>query len=246
MPRRPRVVVPGVAHHITQRGNNRQAVFASDDDRQLYLHLLTHHALRSSMRILGYCLMTNHVHLIAAPEHEHSLARALRHAHAEYAQAFNRAGSRSGHLWQNRFFSCPLEGPHVEIALLYVDLNPVRAGLVAEPWDWPWSSARVHSVAGAADAVLDAAWIQAIGGWDFDGWRSCLAQGLPEPECAELRRATHAGEPLGSKDFLASLERQARRRLRVFARGRPPKQHTAGEAAGIQGMLFVDGAGEIG
>src|SRR5581483_10522908 len=206
MPRRPRVVVPGVPHHITQRGNNRQAVFACDDDRQLYLHLLTHHAIRSGMRILGYCLMTNHVHLIAVPEHEHSLSRALRHAHAEYAQAFNRAGSRSGHLWQNRFFSCPLEGQHVEIALRYVDLNPVRAGLVAVPWDWRWSSARVHSVAGSADPVLDAAWMQAVGNWDFAGWSGGLAQGLPERECAELRRATYAGEE--NRDSLRACRRE--------------------------------------
>jgi len=136
MPRRPRAVFPGVAHHITQRGNNRQPVFFSDDDRRFYLDLLSHHSTRSGVRVIGYCLMTNHVHLVAVPEREDSFARALRHAHSEYALARNRADGRSGHLWQNRFFSCPLDSSHLMAALRYTDLNPVRAALCLQAWDW--------------------------------------------------------------------------------------------------------------
>ena len=136
MPRRPRAVFPGVAHHITQRGNNRQPVFFSDDDRRFYLDLLSHHATRSGVRVIGYCLMTNHVHLVAVPEREDSFARALRHAHSEYALARNRADGRSGHLWQNRFFSCPLDSSHLMAALRYTDFNPVRAALCLQAWDW--------------------------------------------------------------------------------------------------------------
>jgi putative transposase len=222
--------VPSVPHHITQRGNNQQPVFASDDDRRFYLDLLTGNALRSGMRILGYCLMSNHVHRIAVPERECSLACALRPAHSEYALAFNCARSRSGHLWQNRFFSCPLESSHLEMALQYVDLNPVRAGLVTTAWNWPWSSARAHSMVDAADSMLDAAWREVTGPWDFAGWRERLILGQEEGESASLRRATFAGEPLGSQEFLASLERHAGRRLRVLARGRPPKPRTSGES----------------
>jgi putative transposase len=154
MPRRSRLVVPEIAHHITQRGNDRQAVFFSADDRRLYLHLLAQQAAACGTHILGYCLMTNHVHLVAAPDREDSLARTLGRTHAEYAQAVNRSRSRTGHLWQNRFFSCPLDPSHLENVMRYVDLNPVRAGLTDAAWEWPWSSARVHCVPGAGDLVL--------------------------------------------------------------------------------------------
>src|SRR5437764_5697439 len=122
MPRRARVIVPGVAHHVTQRGNNRQQVFYSLDDRSLYLDLLTRHARRYGTQILGYCLMTNHVHLVVVPEHENSLARSFGRTHAEYALALNQSEKRSGHLWQNRFFSCPLDASHLENAIQYVEL----------------------------------------------------------------------------------------------------------------------------
>ena len=111
MPRRQRAVFSGVAHHITQRRNNRQHVFFSSDDRRSYLELLSHYAARSGTRVIGYCLMTNHVHLVAVPEREDSFVHTLRHAHSEYALAHNRADGRSGHLWQNRFLSCLLDCP---------------------------------------------------------------------------------------------------------------------------------------
>ena len=156
MPRRPRVVIPGVPHHITQRGNNRQPVFFSPDDRLFYLDLLSRHARRSGVHILGYCLMTNHVHLIAVPERDASLARALRHAHSEYSLALNRSARRSGHVWQNRYFSCPMSADRLLSALRYVELNPVRAGMVGAAWNWRWSSARAHTVAGASDGCYAA------------------------------------------------------------------------------------------
>jgi putative transposase len=137
MPRRPRVILPGVAHHVTQRGNNREPVFRSSDDRRFYLELLGRHAAHYGARILGYCLMTNHVHLIAVPEREDSLARSMGSTHSEYALALNYAQGRSGHVWQNRFFSCPLEESHLLRALRYVELNPVRAELASAPDGWP-------------------------------------------------------------------------------------------------------------
>ena len=144
MPRIARVVAAGVPHHITQRGNNRQQIFFSDRDRRFCLTLLRHHAERHGLRVLGWCLMPNHVHLIAIPEHERSLARALGRAHYEYAIYLNHERERSGHLWQNRFFSTPLDRHHLRVALRYVDLNPVRAGLAEEPAAYLWSSALPH------------------------------------------------------------------------------------------------------
>ena len=132
MPRRPRFVLPGVPHHITQRGNNRQDVFFCDQDRVLYLQMLQHHALRHQTRVLAWCLMTNHVHLILIPETPESLALTLGQAHSQYSLEQNRRQRRVGHLWQNRFFSCALEPSHLLAAMHYVELNPVRAGMSGE------------------------------------------------------------------------------------------------------------------
>ncbi len=186
--------------------------------------------------------MTNHVHLIAVPEREGSLARTLGCAHAEYALAVNHAQGRSGHLWQNRFFSCPLDESHLWCALRYVELNPVRAGLASEPSGWPWSSARAHTVDHALDPVLDCRWVEYFGRWDYSEWREILSAGISGGESDAIRRATHTGEPLGSREFVAALERQAGRRLRVLARGRPPKKPEPVEAPGRQGSLFAGGS----
>jgi len=239
MPRRPRVVIPGVAHHVTQRGNNREPVFHSCEDRRFYLDLLARHAGHHGARVLGYCLMTNHIHLIAVPERESSLARTLGSTHSEYALALNQAYGRSGHVWQNRFFSCPLGESHLLSALRYVELNPVRAGLASEPAGWPWSSARAHTVDQALDPVLDRRWVEHFGRWDYGEWREILTAGLSGGESDSIRRATYAGEPLGSREFVAALERQTGRKLRVLARGRPPKKAEAVDDPGRQGSLFA-------
>ena len=120
MPRAARIVLPGVSHHVTQRGNNRGDVFFVDDDRRVYLGLLRSGAERYGLRVEGYCLMTNHVHLVCVPTSEHSLARALALANLLYTQYVNRMHGRSGRLWQNRFFSCPLDDAHRVAALCYV------------------------------------------------------------------------------------------------------------------------------
>src|SRR3989304_6265032 len=139
MPRVARIVVPGMPHHITQRGNNRQAVFFVDDDRRMYLALLKAQAEIHGGGVLGYCLMTNHVHLIGVPQREESLAKAVGRTHFLYSQYINRFHKRSGHLWQNRFFSCALDEVHLLRALAYVERNPVRAKLVRLAWQYEWS-----------------------------------------------------------------------------------------------------------
>lgn len=148
MPRAARVVGAGAPHHITQlvtqRGNNRQDVFLTDEDRRFYLAALGENSLRYGLRILGYCLMTNHVHLVALPEREETLARAMQRTHSRYAERYNRLRGRGGHLWQNRFISCALGRDHLVTALAYADLNPVRAGLVGRAEQYPWSSTGAH------------------------------------------------------------------------------------------------------
>jgi putative transposase len=215
--------VTGIPHHITQRGNNRQVVFLADEDREVYLHLLRDRSRRYGLRILGYCLMTNHVHLVAVPDHSDSLARALGQTHAQYALALNRSETRSGHIWQNRFFSCPLAGSHLGAALRYTELNPVRAGLVGTAWHWRWSSAWAHVTESVCDPLLDAGANEWSGPWDHAGWRDWLDVQAAEGHEQEIRRATLTGEPLGSAEFLRDLERKTGRRLVVLPRGRPKK-----------------------
>ena len=125
-----RVVVPGEPHHITQRGNNRQDVFFTDEDRRFYLETLKERSERYGVKILGYCLMTNHVHLVAVPRAAESLSKGIGGTHLQYARYVNRLHGRSGHLWQGRFFSIPLDAAHAVFAVRYVERNPVRARMV--------------------------------------------------------------------------------------------------------------------
>jgi len=134
MPRHARIVIPGLSHHITQRGNNRQDVFFVDDDRVAYLDLLREQCLKHRVRVLGYCLMTNHIHLIATPAHEDSLNLAIGRTHFLYTQLINRLHDRSGHLWQGRFHSCLMDGAYTLAAMRYVERNPVRAKMTRAPW----------------------------------------------------------------------------------------------------------------
>src|SRR6266478_1975383 len=139
MARIARVVVPGCWHHVTQRGNQQQTVFFDDSDRKFYLDLLRRYCSRHSVRITGYCLMGNHVHLLAIPAHQTGLAHALGRTHNDYARWLNLRRRQSGHVWQNRFYSCALDEEHKWTALRYVEQNPVRAGLVASAAEWLWS-----------------------------------------------------------------------------------------------------------
>jgi putative transposase len=159
MPRVARIVLPGQPHHVTQRGNNRQDVFFVDDDRHAYLDLLQAHGERFGFTVLGYCLMSNHVHIVGTPTRADSLAKAIGRTHFRYSQYINRRHRRSGHLWQNRFFSCALDEVYLWRTLCYVERNPVRAKLVRRAWAYPWSSASVHVSGTAPTGLLD------LSGW---------------------------------------------------------------------------------
>ncbi len=139
MPRVARIVIPNCPHHVTQRGNNRQEVFFVDDDRLRCLGLLKEESQKHGLRVEGYCLMCNHIHLIVAPKSQRSLAKAFGRTHFRYTQYINRLQKRSGHLWQNRFFCCALDEDHYWTAMAYVEQNPVRARMVRRPWRYgPW------------------------------------------------------------------------------------------------------------
>jgi putative transposase len=229
MPRAARVVAEGVPHHITQRGNNRQDTFLLDEDRRIYLNTLRAKCRQHRVSVLGYCLMSNHVHLIATPEHGNALARALGETHWIYARYVNQRYRRSGHLWQNRFYPCPLGPAHVVAALVYADLNPLRAGLVGAAEQYPWSSAGKHSGGSdPADLVDDWSWREL--GLGADWQERLLAAGRGQE--GELRRCTYAGTPFGSETFVAEMERRTGRRLRPKPPGPEPRGKNSLAAAG--------------
>jgi len=144
VPRFARVVVPGCPHHITQRGNARRDVFFTGSDRRVYLGLLKQYAQEYALEVLGYCLMTNHVHLIVIPGTSTSPGKTLREINMRYAQYRNAIERASGHLWQGRFYSCPIDPARLGTVMRYVEPNPVRAGLVAGAEQYDWSSAGAH------------------------------------------------------------------------------------------------------
>jgi putative transposase len=221
MPRSARVVIPGTSHHVTQRGNNREDVFHHDDDRRAYVAFLRAQSRKYGLQVLGWCLMGNHVHLVVRPLDEISLARTLGRAHLIYAQYYNQKYERSGHLWQNRYYSCPLGPEHFWRALRYIEQNPLRAGLIRRPWDYEWSSAAAHAEGRDEHRLIDLAyWREASSELD---WRQVLSEEQDEDEMEAIRRNTYAGYPLGDNLFVEKLETRLHRRLRPLARGRPKK-----------------------
>jgi len=218
MARLPRVAIRDVPHHVTQRGNARQLVFDDDADRATYLQLLRQYSELYRLWLLGYCLMSNHVHLVVVPGALTALGDTLKLTHGRYAAYRNARRATSGHVWQGRFYSCPLDDDHLWEALRYVELNPVRAGMVADPLQWRWSSAGAHCSA-VSDGSLDLERWQAR--WTPAGWREYLALGGCTTELDALRRCTHTGRPLGTPEFVAALEKSTLRLLAPGKGGRP-------------------------
>ena len=225
MPRIARIVIPGLPHHITQRGNNRQGVFFTDDDRMVFLKLLKEQSEKFGMRIDGYCLMTNHVHLIATPLEHDSLAKAVGRSNLIYTQYINRLHGRGGHLWQNRYFSCPLDAQYFFRALCYIEQNPVRAKISRYPWTYRWSSARAHTGRPNEFGLIDeACWAKQSSGVD---WKQALRQRLDHQEIgASLALSCRTGRPLGTDKFVSKLEVRLGRRLRPLPVGRSKKERT--------------------
>ncbi len=219
MARLARIVAPGVPHHVTQRGNRRQRTFFTDDDYRLYRTLMAEWCARSGVAIWAYCLMPNHVHLIATPETAEGLRRGIGEAHRRYARHINFREDWRGFLWQGRFASFPLDGDHLLAAARYIELNPVRAGLADIPEGWPWSSARAH-LADADDDLVAAA---PLLGWVGD-WRAFLSLPVDDDEVEELRRHQRTGRPLGDDAFVDRLEASLGRTLRPRKPGPKPRK----------------------
>ncbi len=221
MPRTARIVVPGVPHHVTQRGNRRQQVFVGPDDFACYIELIAVGCREARVEVLAWCLMPNHVHLVLVPEEEAGLAAALSSAHQRYTWLINRRNGWQGHLWQSRFFSCPLDDAHLVAVARYVELNPVRAKLALSPEQWRWSSARGH-ISGVGDKLVRQAMpapVRAI-----TDWRAFLAEGILDDEAERIRTHQVKGRPLGALEFLSRIEVMTGLDLQPKPRGRPRRE----------------------
>lgn len=203
-----RIVVPGYPHHIVQRGNRCQKVFFSDADRKIYLDYLRIYCKPAGINFWAYCLMDNHVHIIAIPKNESSFARGFSEAHRRYTRMINFREKWRGHLWEGRFKSYPLSPAHLYAALRYIERNPVRAGIVRNAWDYLWSSAKAHAL-GQKDPLLDDN-LAMIGIGDWKTFVSCE----DEQNNTDLIKA-HAktGRPLGDDRFIKILEEETGRIL---------------------------------
>lgn len=222
MPRLARTVCAQVPHHITQRGNRREDVFFTDEDRQAYLAWLKEYAEKYKVDILAYCLMTNHIHLIAVPSTEEGLQQVLKPLHMRYAQRINRGRGWKGHVWQGRYFSSALDDDYLWAAIRYVERNPIRAKMVRKAENYRWSSAGWHCGL-RPDPLLTTkpTWRRQFEG--IGDWSAWLAEG-DEPEKLEvLRRNVDKGLPCGSEKFIQKLEKLTGRALQYRPRGRPRK-----------------------
>ena len=217
MARLARIVAPGYPHHVTQRGVRSLPIFRKDEDRRMYLEFMARETRRLGVKILAWCLMTNHVHLIAVPEDGKGLARAIGEAHKRYSRVRNFEEGVRGYLFQGRFGSCVLDERHLVAATRYVERNPVRAGIVREAWAYPWSSAGYHAGERAEDVLVDERGLRGFSG----SWKEYVGVAGKEDEEVNIRKATRAGRPLAEGRSLARLERLTERDLRKGKPGRP-------------------------
>ena len=218
MPRLPRIVVPGVPHHVTQRGIRKKRTFFDALDYLTYVELVRKYRDKAGVRILSYCLMPNHIHMVAIPESEKSLARFFGPVHNQYAVKLNASHGWTGHLWQQRFYSVPMDERHTLAAMRYVELNPVRAGLCSAAQQWRWSSATAN-LGMTLDDLVDTKATHAL----VSDWSAYLAEATVAEEQDALRKQTRIGRPLGNAQFIDMLEIQTGRTLRARKTG-PPRR----------------------
>lgn len=222
MPRILRPIVVGEPHHLVQRGNRREDVFFCDQDRSRYLLWLMDYCVQFAIEILAYCLMANHLHLIAVPKTKLSFAKLMRSLQMRHAVNINLRTGWTGHVWQSRYFSSPLDEQHMWNAIRYVELNPVRAGIVTRAEDYAWSSAASHC--GLADSLVltsDEYWKNKMRA--IPSWSEWLATGSTAELDETLRKNTMRRLPCGGPEYIKRLEFELGRPLVALPRGRPRK-----------------------
>ncbi len=208
MARLARVVLPGYPHHITQRGNRRQDVFFQEGDYAYYLELLVAWCAHEHIEIWAYCLMTNHVHLIVKPAKKSNLGKAIGEVHRRYTRMVNRRENWTGYLWQGRFASYPMHKSWLLKAAAYVELNPVKAGIVKHAWDYRWSSVHAHLAGKDQDGIIKPEKLLALAG----DWRAYLKAARAYSD-NEFEQHERTGRPLGDERFIANAGRLLNRDL---------------------------------
>ncbi len=221
MARLARIVIPGVPHHVTQRGNRRLPIFFSDEDRLAYLDLIAEACAAHRTTCLGWCLMDNHIHLILVPSTEDGLRATLAEAHRRYSRRINFREGWRGYLFQGRFASYPMDDAHLMVAIRYVENNPVAAGLVGEAGDWRWSSAASH-LAGKRTRVDPLTDVGALG-QHVRNWRAMLRVGLEAMDdpatIEEIEARIRTGRPLASPQWIEDAEARMDRKIGPQKRG---------------------------
>jgi putative transposase len=225
MARLPRLTVPGYPHHVIQRGNNRQAIFAVPDDYVMLLNLLAENAAKFSVALHAYVLMSNHFHLLATPETSEGLPLMMQSVGRRYVRYFNDRQSRSGTLWEGRYRSTLVQSERYLLACMaYIDLNPVRAGLVAQARDYPWSSHRHYVGLHSDKRVVPPALIWELGNTPFAreaAYADLVRAGLRPDQQEALTQSVLKGWALGEADFVADLQKRTARRVSKALAGRP-------------------------
>lgn len=225
MPRKPRCYLPGVPAHIVQRGNNRQPCFFAARDYVVYREALADGLQRYGAQLHAYVLMTNHVHLLITPEHPDSLSRVMQHVGRQYVGYVNAAYRRTGTLWEGRHKASIIDAERYLLACCrYIELNPVRAGMVSDPADYEWSSYRHHALGVPDDLVTPHPLFMEMGvdvGQRQCVWRALVAEGVGRPVVDEIRKSLTHDFPLGDGKFRERIEGELQRSVGRLDRGRP-------------------------
>lgn len=225
MARLPRFFVPGQPLHIIQRGNNREPIFASDDDYRFYLECLQDAADAQGLVIHAYVLMTNHVHLLASPESETSPPKTLQSVGRRYVQYFNHTYDRTGTLWEGRYKATLIDAEsYLLTCMRYIEMNPVRAGMVGHPMDYPWSSYRANAQGDASGLLTPHSLYRRLGKTDTErqaAYRQLFRAQLSKADVDAIREATNKAWALGNNRFRAKIEALSGRRASPLPKGRP-------------------------
>ncbi|NCN98014.1 MAG: transposase [Rhodoferax sp.] len=225
MARLPRLTLPGYPHHVIQRGNNRQAIFATPADYRLLLDLLEENAKKFGVTVHAYVLMSNHFHLLATPQTAEGLPKMMQAVGRSYVRYFNDTQKRSGTLWEGRYKSTLIQTDRYLLAcMVYIDLNPVRAGLVSQPQDYPWSS-HLHYRGVRSDRLITPHTLYwELGNTPFAreaAYADLVHAGINPVQQTALTDATLRGWALGEPDFVADLQKRTQRRVAKTGAGRP-------------------------
>ena len=230
MPRKPRYYLPEIPCHIIQRGNNRQASFYADDDYRFYLQCLSESAKRYQCAIHAYVLMTNHVHLLMTPATGAGISRVMQSVGRRYVQYINYTYKRTGTLWEGRHKASLIQRRHYLLKCYrYIELNPVRAGMVDQPGEYRWSSYRSNAE-GRANPLITAhpeyLLLGATAAERQDAYRDLFKSHMDSNEIKEIRRAITHDVPLGNERFREEIEAMLGRRIQDKRRGRPKKEQS--------------------